>query len=257
MRGWLLVRVVIAVLAAVAGWLLGILPLLPTDWQPRAPLVALGIVLVVYLASEYSHGIAGRKETQAYRNHVRDLQNFADHAKAIVDRQPQGITEPIKLDPPLGIAFRQHFGRVTNQIDEWNEIATRYRKAAERLYEMTGAERDKLNLGGSSGFPGILHAIVHRAINLADLTWQAQQNQIIAGAGSYWQVGPMPASESETERLLLDLWESCVSIRKEPKVVEWVNLQKRSQELWRPLRDELAAVAVTHDPPGRCRLCPK
>jgi hypothetical protein len=84
MRGWLLVRVIVAVLLVVAAWLLSIIPVLPVGWQPRAPLVASVIILLLYIGAEYLHGVADRKETQAYRNHIRDLQEFARQGANVV-----------------------------------------------------------------------------------------------------------------------------------------------------------------------------
>jgi hypothetical protein len=121
----------------------------------------------------------------------------------------------------------------------------------------TYAERDRLALGGSSGFPAILQGIVNGGVNPSDLVWEVQNNQIIAGLGSYWQVGLIPTSEDATETLLLNLWESCIRIRDTPQAKDWIATTKRSQALWQPLRDELLAVELNHDPAGHCSLCPR
>jgi hypothetical protein len=258
MRGWLLVRVIIAVLVVVAAWLLSIIPVLPSAWQPRAPLVALVIILLLYIGAEYVHGVASRKETQAYRSHIRDLQEFARLAANIVGRRyQQNITERIDLEQPLGRSFRNHFGKIAAMIDEWNEVAGHYHSTSQRFLEATYAERDRLALGGSSGFPSILQGIVNGGVNPSDLVWEVQTNQIIAGLGSFWQVGPLPKSEGATETLLLNLWDSCIAIRDRPEAKDWAANTKRSQDLWQPLRDELIAVELNHDPPGHCSLCPR
>jgi hypothetical protein len=264
-RGWLLVRVVIASCVAVAGWLLGIIPVLPPDWQPRAPLVALAIVFLLYLAAEYMHGIAGRKETPAYRAHVGNLQDFARHSRQTVEKESPGltytVTDPINVSQPLGRAFKKHFRNIATRIDDWNLVATGYQETFGELQRAVNAEADRLGVATpmfGSALPNLLYVIAIGSDDPNEIVWFVENGRINAqqSRGTF-SVALLPTTEAETEQLLVQLSESCLLVRDLPEVVEWRRRTRVSEELWPSLRDELASVEVMHDPPGRCPLCPK
>jgi hypothetical protein len=264
-RGWLLVRVVIAIGVAVGGAFLSILPVLPSDWKPRAPLIALAVVLALYLGAEYSHGIAGRKETLAYRAHVGDLQGFARQSRQTVEKQTGGgwaytAVSPMSVSPPLGPAFRKHFHHLASQIDEWNLVATGYPESFSELQRAAAAETDRLGvstLAFASAFSNLLNGIAVGSIDPHGVIWVVENGRIDAVRNGTFSLALLPTTEAETEQLLTNLWESCLRVRDLPEVREWLRRTRRTDELWPSLRNDLASVEVMHDPPGHCPLCPK
>jgi hypothetical protein len=257
MRGWLLVRAVVAVLAVSAGWLLGVLPVLPIDWQPRAPIVALLIVFILYVTAEYSHGIAGRKETEAYRSHVRDLQAFANQAAVLIGRRQLGIAFPVDMASSIAKAFRKHFPDVASLIDEWNEATDGYQAKASAFLEAANAEHGRLKLGGTTGWNSVLQGIVNKQFESMDLLWSVENDYIVITRNGMFSIAPVPATAAVTERLLLDLWDSCNEIVGNHAAVQWVDVNRIANRLWRPLVAELEPIGFKHDLGGECKLCPK
>jgi len=259
-RGWLLIRAGIAVVAVIAGWLLGVLPVLSGDWKARAPLVALVIVFILYVSAEYLHGVAGRKETEAYRNHVNDLVSFGQQARTTIERQSIQGAFPVDLDRPLGRAFRSHFPKVAARIDEWNGVANGYRQTAQAFVDATDVEANRIGLG-SNALRGVLSNLGNGLCDLHDLTWLADAGSVIIARDlahdDFFVVSAMPPTEVEMEALLLRLWDCCSHFHEVPQVAAWITARQRSKELAPPLADELALVEVTYDPPGRCSLCPR
>jgi hypothetical protein len=260
MRGWLLVRAGIAVVAVIAGWLLGVLSVLPRDWQGRAAIVALVIVFLLYVTAEYLHGVADRKETEAYRNHVSDLVSFAQQVRMTVERQSIQGAFPIDLGRPLGRAFRTHFPKVAAKIDTWNGVANSYRQTAQAFLDASNLEADRVGLGANA-FRSVLNHLGNELYDLNDLTWLTEMGYLRIGRDpahdDFFVVSAIPTTATETEALLLRAWDCICHFHEVPEVAAWITARRRSKELAPPLIDELSVVEITYDPDGRCTLCPK
>lgn len=255
-RGSLLVRAAIVVVAVIAGWLLGVLPVLPPRLQPYAPEVALTVVSIVYVASEYEHFVAGRKDTKAYRDHVSNIQAFAKQARDLVGRRAMAMAFPIDAGSPMRQAFRQHYPRQSALMDEWNEATNGFQAKATAVYAAANAEQARLHLGPSNGWTSVLMGIINKQVDVFDLLWSVQNGHITAALESYWDITALPDTPQATERLLLNLWDSSIEISGNAVVVEWMDTNRRIDDLVGPLRTALAPIEFTHDLPGHCDLCP-
>jgi hypothetical protein len=255
-RGWLLARVLIASVAIIAAWLLGIIPAIQQSWHASTLYVALAIVFILYVTSEYLHAVAGRKETPAYRDHIANLQGFARAARERVEMRQQSMLVAIDLSEPLGSAFTAHFNIAVVRLEQWNRLASGWDRVIAAFATSFSAETARLGLV-NSGFPSVLQGSVLGWIKVGQLTWFAQTGKVHVSADSTWEIAQLPETEKETERLLTSLWESLTNVRDIPEVAEWARRMRESAELWRPLRDELGTIEFNHDPAGHCKLCPR
>lgn len=255
-RGWLLVRAIFAVVVLAAGWLLGILPILGPKWQAYAPYVALTVVFVLYLVAEYQREIEGRKDTDAYRDHVGDIQRFAKQAYDLVVRRGSGIAFPFGMDGPMGKALRKHFPKQASLVDEWNKATEGFQAKVTAVHNAVNGEQNRLGLSGN-GWASVLLAVINNEVEPLEIIWAVQNGQVVAIHNSYWDVSRLPDTPEATERLLLALWDSSLEIRGNPAVVALLDTNRRIDDLVRPLREALAPIEFTHDLPGECDLCPK
>lgn len=256
--GWLAVRLLVAAITTAIGILGTYLPFLPPKSPVPVTSVAIGILLVLYASSELARGLASRRETSAYRDHVRDLQDFAREAGRLLDNSQYGAMYVIDLAPPMGRAFRKHFPAVGIRLDEWNQVASGYTALGERFRKALADEEARLELGSGSGFFALLELVARGLVRLSDMTWSVQNGWLVVGRqgqGS-WTIASIPTTEEETARLLQQVSESATHVGSIKEVEEWFTGDARRAQLRAALIDDLKHVEATHDPSGRCDHCP-
>lgn len=265
-------------LASGAAWL-SIVPTQHLDLWSIWPALAISVLLItggayLHLAPDYDRLplpgrqkalTEGRRHSQAFRDHVADLHDFANRCHDSLFIQVRGnppvlTVKPINISRPTGHNLRAHFPDVGLQVDAWNSFAERYQRAMDSWREYQLSEANRLFPQGAwdQGVTGLMSTIAKGEVSVTDLQWYVESQRIsVADSPSWWGLGRVPVDEASVLDVLSKLWSMVLSVHDLEVAREWREVQAQLTDQQTAVLDALEGAALRRDPPGTCEGCPK
>jgi hypothetical protein len=232
---------------AVLSWVLYAIPV-PSHPERLVSPIAVTACAVLLGGTVVRYELAGRRQTPAYRDHVRSLQAFSAGIRPSIET----LLMRVDLSRPMGRYFRAHFPLVAAQVDDWNAIE--YYQRSRRFYEAMNNEATRLGLIAQGG--AVLSTVAQGFLRPEDLNWSIANDEVVVRSGqNLWVVQHTPRGTAfeDIKRTVMEYLPTlpALQIVREFRAAEQEIARQR-----KALVDALETIEAKADPGGHCPGCP-